>query len=86
MLSLTYETGSLKQNIITSLDNIPPEGLKEVQAFLDFIRFKSKKKSAKFKPYIPVAMGGLWEGEEITEQDIADIRKEMWGNLKKRDL
>ena len=80
------QAGTLKQNIITSLDNIPPEGLKEVQAFLDFVRFKSQKKTAKSKPYIPIAMGGLWEGEKITEQDIADIRKEMWGNLAKRDL
>lgn len=80
------QAGTLKKNIITSLDKIPPEGLKEVQAFLDFIRFKSQKKTAKSSPYVPIVMGGLWEGEEITEQDIADIRKEMWGNLDKRDI
>lgn len=80
------QTGTLKQNIITSLDDIPAEGLKEVQTFLDFIRFKSQKKTETSTPYIPVALGGLWEGEEISEKDIADIRKEMWGNLEKRDL
>jgi hypothetical protein len=80
------QAGTLKQDIIISLDNLPPEGLKEVQNFLDFIRFKSQKKAKKSTPYIPVALGGLWEGEEISEQDIADIRKEMLGNLAKRDL
>ncbi len=34
-----------------------------------------------------VQFGGLWEGTpEITEQDIAAARKEMWGNLGDRGL
>ncbi len=80
------QAGTLKQEIITTLDNIPPEGLIEVQTFLDFIRFKFKKMPQKPTSYIPIALGGLWKGKEITEQDITDIRKEMWGNLEKRDI
>jgi hypothetical protein len=25
-------------------------------------------------------MGGLWEGVTISDEDIADVRREMWGN------
>ena len=34
-----------------------------------------------------IQFGGLWESTpEITEQEVADVRKEMWGNLGERDL
>ncbi|MBI5650175.1 MAG: hypothetical protein HZC40_07000, partial [Chloroflexi bacterium] len=34
-----------------------------------------------------IKLGGLWAGTpEITEQDIAQARKEMWGKFGDRDL
>ena len=34
-----------------------------------------------------VKLGGLWAGTpEITEQDIAEARRDMWGRLGDRDL
>ena len=34
-----------------------------------------------------VKLGGLWAGTpEITEQDIAEARRDMWGHLGDRDL
>jgi len=32
-------------------------------------------------PYKPVALGGLWEGITITDEDIAEVRREMWSNF-----
>ncbi len=29
---------------------------------------------------------GLWRGFSITEQDIAEARREMWGNFGERDF
>lgn len=29
--------------------------------------------------YKPVPLGGLWEGVSVTDQDLADVRREMWG-------
>jgi hypothetical protein len=30
---------------------------------------------------VPVRLGGLWNGLTISEADIADARKEMWGKF-----
>ena len=30
------------------------------------------------EPYLPVALGGLWEGIEITDEDIREARRETW--------
>lgn len=29
---------------------------------------------------------GLWEGVHITEEDIAEARREMWGNFPRDDI
>lgn len=29
---------------------------------------------------------GLWEGFTVTEEDIAEARREMWGNFGERDF
>jgi len=31
-------------------------------------------------------MGGLWEGMTISDEDIADVRREMWGSFGEREL
>jgi antitoxin component of MazEF toxin-antitoxin module len=28
----------------------------------------------------PVKLGGIWRGVDITEEDIAEARREMWGD------
>lgn len=35
-------------------------------------------------PYKPVPLGGILKGYEFTEADIAEARKEMWGNFGER--
>jgi hypothetical protein len=29
---------------------------------------------------------GLWQGLDITEEDIAEARREMWGNFPREDI
>ena len=66
-----------KEQIIYTLDELPPESLREVQQFLDFLRFKSRKRAN--EP--AVAIGGLLEGYRFTDEDIAQARREMWGRV-----
>jgi len=66
-----------KKRIIHTLDTLPPESLREVQLFLDFLRFKSQERAR--EPAIP--LGGLLEGYRFTEEDIAQARREMWGRV-----
>ena len=68
MISIT------KEDIIEELDQLPPESLSELQAFIQFLRFKSEKKSPQ-----PIRLGGLWKDlPPLTEEDIAQARREMW--------
>ena len=39
------------------------------------------------RPVKPVrSLRGLWKGLNITEQDIAEARREMWGNFPRSDI
>ena len=66
-----------KEQIIYILDKLPPESLREVQQFIDFLRFKSQKRID--EP--AVAIGGLLKGYRFNEEDIAQARREMWGRV-----
>ncbi len=62
-----------KEQIIHALNELPPENLREVRQFLDFLRFKNQEQAC--EP--AVAFGGLLEGYHFTEEDIAQARREM---------
>ena len=83
----------LKQQVVTILDTLPEETLAEVTTFLDYLQYKLKHHptdtdvpSSQQTPYKPVALGGLWEGVTITDEDIAEVRREMWSNFGERKL
>jgi hypothetical protein len=66
-----------KEQIVHTLDELPPESLREVQQFLDFLRFKRRRQARKSA----IALRGLLAGYRFTEEDIAQARREMWGPL-----
>jgi hypothetical protein len=66
-----------KEQIIHTLDDLPLESLREVQEFLEYLRFKSQEQAR--EP--AVALGGLLEGYRFTVEDIAQARREMWGRV-----
>lgn len=77
---------NIKQQIMISVNSLPPDGLKELVTFLDYMRFKFKDSSPSPTPYKPVALGGLWKNESIDEQDITEIRREMWHSFGNQEL
>lgn len=83
---MSVSSHALKQRIIGSLNNLPPEGLQEVETFLNYIRFKFQKASTTSTPYRPIALGGLWKNETIDDKDIDEVREEMWRSMEKRTL
>jgi EAL domain-containing protein (putative c-di-GMP-specific phosphodiesterase class I) len=72
---------SIEQQVLEKLRDLPPEKQKEV---LDFVASLQEKNGAK-KPLR--SLRGLWKdlNIRITEEDIAEARREMWGNFP-RDL
>jgi len=75
---------SIKAEIVTALDLLPPEGLNAVKQFVEFLR--SQAQAAQQPPYTPVALGGLWKGVEISDEEIAEIRREMWAGFGEDEL
>ena len=68
----------LKRQIIVSLDALPEDALPEVATFLEFLHYKIGPRSAQRPFYKPIALRGLWRGVKISDEDIADARREMW--------
>lgn len=66
-----------KEQIVHTLDELPSESLREVQQFLDFLRFKRRQQARKSA----MALRGLLAGYRFTEEDIAQARREMWGRM-----
>ena len=74
-----------RQEIEQLLDILPEDSLPEVLSFLQYLAFKQQQ--AMTGPYQVVEQfEGIWEGHEITEEDIAEARQELWGNFGNRDL
>jgi hypothetical protein len=83
----------LKKHLVTILDKLPEETLAEVARFLDYLQYRLEHysldtaiPSSQPTPYKPVALGGLWEGVMITDEDIAEVRREMWSGFGEREL
>jgi len=68
---------TIEQAVLEKLRDLPPEKQKEVLDFVDFLTVKNGPK----KPLR--SLRGLWEdlNIDITEEDIAQARREMWGNF-----
>ena len=68
---------TIEEMVLEKLRGLPPEKHKEVLEFLDSL----KSDGGPQKPLR--SLEGIWEdlNIEITEEDIAEARREMWGNF-----
>ena len=71
-----------KDDVIRALDELPAESLVEVRRFVDYVRFKTQSRPRKL-----IKLGGLWKDwPPITDGDIAQARREMWGSFGEGEL
>lgn len=68
---------SIEESILEKIRSLPPEKQQEV---LDFVEFLQKRSLAR-QPRR--SLRGLWADlkVDITEEDIAEVRREMWGGF-----
>lgn len=73
---------NLEQAVLDKLRELPPNHQQEV---LDFAEFLHQKNILK-RPLKSVK--GMWANldMDITEEDITEARKEMWGNFPRGDI
>jgi hypothetical protein len=73
--------GDLKLHVLEMLENLPEESLVEVATFLDYQQYKLGKQRAVAATYRPIPLGGLWRGARVGDDEIADVRREMWARF-----
>jgi Protein of unknown function (DUF2281) len=73
---------SVEQLVIEKLRLLPPQKQQEVLDFVEFLWQELPEKS------VLKSVGGLWANlnVEIAEEDIAEVRQEMWSNFPRNDI
>lgn len=68
---------TVEERVLESLRDLPADKQKEVLDFVNFLRQKNGGSNPRR------SLRGLWKdlNIEITEEDIAQARREMWGNF-----
>ncbi|MCA6596730.1 MAG: hypothetical protein ACK6DE_01425 [Pseudanabaena sp.] len=74
---------TIEQAVLENLRELPKEKQQQV---LDFVTFLKQQTIAKLEPSsqgVRKSYKGLWAdlGINITDEDIAETRQEMWGNF-----
>jgi hypothetical protein len=73
------ENAAIKQAIVNILETLPSDKQMEVQNFVESLQAKNPIKRTR------KSLKGLWADLEIdiTDEDIAEVRQEMWGSFPK---
>ncbi|NJL27811.1 MAG: hypothetical protein HC897_07895 [Thermoanaerobaculia bacterium] len=72
----------LKASILSALDSLPAKSLETLAELAAFLQAKSRQQA---QPKV-IRLRGLWRRTPaITQDDIAQARREMWGNLGNRE-
>lgn len=73
---------SIKETILEKLETLPFEQQQEVLNFVKRLQRKSQKESHHH------SIKGLWANlnVDITSEDIAEVRREMWGNFPRESI
>lgn len=70
-------TVTIEQQVLEKLRDLPPDKQKEVLDLVDFLKERKETTGPRR------SLLGLWKdlNIHITEEDIAEARREMWGNF-----
>jgi hypothetical protein len=73
---------SIEKSVLEKLVKLPVEKQKEVLAFVESLEKKTSS------PHRRRSLKGLWAGlaAEVSPEDIADARREMWGGFPRGDV
>jgi hypothetical protein len=71
-----------EEAVLSKLRRLPADLKKQV---LDFVEFLASRKEPK-GPYSSLKGIGAHLGVHITEEDIAEVRREMWGDFPREDI
>lgn len=70
-------TVAQRKQLHSLIDALPESTLIEAQTWLQTLSQRRRSNGGTSTPFVPVALGGLWNGEIIDEEDILAVRQEM---------
>jgi hypothetical protein len=75
------ESMTVIENVVQRLAHLPPGSQLEVLDFAEFLAEKVSRRRPLFDPE------GLWadQGSDISREEIAEARREMWGKCDRRE-
>jgi len=73
---------TIEESLLEAVQALPADKRQEVLDFAEFLRRKSQPQRPR------KSLEGLWAGHgiSISEEDIAEARREMWGNFPRKDI
>lgn len=73
---------TIETDVIEKLKSLPPDKQQQVLDFVEFLQQKSTPKRPRR------SLKGLWADLDIdiTEADIEEVRREMWGNFPRENI
>jgi hypothetical protein len=74
-------TASYRQQAHELVDKLPDSTLVDLLTWVQSQRDRQPVKNKKAPEFTPVALGGLWQGLRISEEEIARLRQEMWAGF-----
>jgi len=80
---------TIEEAVVESLKTLPPDKRQEVLDFAEFLRGRGSADPAGETARPRRSLEGLWTGlieKPVTAEEIAEARREMWGNFPREDL
>ena len=74
---------AIEQTVLEKLRILPPEKQQEVLDFVEFLEQRQSSLKRPRRPWIGIASD---LSVDLTEEDIAEARREMWGNFPREDI
>ena len=74
---MTVELSGIERDVLEQLRALPPDRQRDVLDFAEFLRQKASGRAPRR------SARGLWAGFDldVSDEDIAEARREMWGNF-----
>jgi hypothetical protein len=79
----THTQTDLKDQIVSKLDSLSIDALRDILDFVEYQRFKQERPATEepTTPYTPVRLGGLIPELDLSEEEIDELRREIWSGL-----
>ena len=74
-------TVSYRQQAHELVDKLPDSTLADLLTWVQSRRDQQKVQNKRTPDFTPVALGGLWQGLRISEEELTRIRQEMWAGF-----